>query len=65
MSKIKYCQYSFINRLYSMPENDATVLNIMQICGNSRLLSYYKELNGDNYANSIKQREERIKTSTN
>ena len=63
--KIKDRQYSFYKKLSSMPENNAVVQNIMQICEHSRFLSYYKELHNDNFVNDIKKRQENIKTSTN
>ena len=37
----------FYKKLTSMPENNAVVQNIIQICEHSRFLSYYKELHDD------------------
>ena len=58
--KIKGRQYSFYKKLTSMPENNAVVQNIIQICEHSRFLSYYKELHDDNNVNDIKKRQENI-----
>ena len=63
MSKIKDRQQAFYKKLSTMPENTAIVQNIMQICDQSK--SYYIGLQGDNYANDIRKRQDRIKQSTN
>ena len=64
IAKIKDRQYLFYKKLSDIPLGEAVVRNVIQMCEDSIVISYYSQLKGGNATNDISEREKRIMEST-
>ena len=61
--KVKDRQYKFFKKMKDLPEENAIVSKIMDLCRNSEMVAYYSKLRGNNSEKDISDRERRIKDS--
>ena len=61
ISQIKDRQYNFFQKLQSFSDDDAVIVNVMQLCKRSSFMDYYYNLNGNNCLNFLSALEEKIR----
>ena len=65
VSKLKDRQYNFFKKLREIEKGDALVTDMIDLCKNDDFISYYSNLNPNNYKEDIRMRTERIHNSDN
>ena len=60
ISKIKDRQHNFYHKLILLSEEEAIVKTVINICCDTNIIAYYKNLNNHNYIDDITNREVRI-----
>ena len=64
ISKIRDRQYKFYRKIRDIPDGEAIVQNVLEICKNDRIIKYYESLHDHNNVDDINEREARIHIST-
>ena len=64
VARIKDRQFNFYNKLKDLPPGDALVKNVLVLCKDLQIVSYYENLHDHNMIDDISDREKRIKSST-
>ena len=63
VAKIKDRQYKFFRKIKNLPEEDAIVSKIVNLCNSGGMVTYYLKLSEKNSENDISNRKRRIKDS--
>ena len=64
IAKIKDRQHAFFQKVTTLPAGTAIVQNIIDLCEQTSILQYYRNLGTDNAIKDIRDRETKIKEST-
>ena len=64
VSKIKDRQHKFFNKIKEIPQDEAIVSKVLELCKNLSIVKYYENLHDHNLTDNIAERERRIRSST-